>query len=69
MKGDVTDRTRMTEIVDEIETKYGKIQTLIYNPGGWIMKNYENVSVEELENLFKICVSGLLVAAQIICPR
>ena len=69
MKGDVTDQRRMEEIVNEVEAKYGAIQTLIYNAGSWIMKNYENLKVEELEHLMKISCSGLLVAAQIICPR
>ena len=69
MRGDVTDKKRMKEIVNEVETKYGSIQTLIYNAGSWIMKNYESLKVEELEHLMKISCSGLLVAAQTICPR
>ena len=69
MTGDVTDQKRMEEIVNEIDANHGSIQTLIYNAGSWIMKNYENLSVEELEHQMKISCSGLLVAAQTVCPR
>ena len=69
MVGDVTDQDRMKTIVEEVESSFGPITHLIYNAGSWIMKNYENLTVSELETQFKISVSGLLVVSQLVCPR
>jgi len=69
VQADVTDQDRMKVAVDEVEAKYGRIQTLIYNAGYGVWKNYETCTVEEFEKCYSINATGLLVAAKIICPR
>ena len=69
IQADATDQDRMKVVVDEVESKYGPVQTMIYNAGSWILKNYEEVTIKELENQFSVAVTGLLIAAKIVCPR
>ena len=70
IEADATDQERMEVVVDEVESKYGPVKTMIYDHiEAWIQENYEEVSVEELENQFSAAVTGLLIAAKIVCPR
>ena len=69
IQADATDQDRMKVVVDEVESKYGPVQTMIYNAGSWILKNYQEVTIKELENQFSVAVTGLLIAAKIVCPR
>ena len=69
IQADATDQDRMKVVVDEVESKYGPVQTMIYNAGSWILKNYQEVTIKELENQFSVSVTGLLIAAKIVCPR
>ena len=66
---DVTDQARMAEVVAEVETQHGPITTLIYNAGSGVWKNYEKLSVAELERSFAINTSGLLIAAKLVAPK
>ena len=50
-------------------TQHGPITTLIYNAGTGIFKNYEKLSVAELERSFAINTSGLLIAAKLVAPK
>ena len=68
LQADVTDQERMTAVVKEIETRFGRISALIYNAGSGIFKKYEDLSVAELEKSFAINTSGLLIAAKLVCP-
>ena len=36
LKADVTDQERMKVVVEEVEEKYGPIQTLVYNAGNGV---------------------------------
>ena len=55
--------------IDEVENKFGHIGTLIYNAGNLVLKNYDTVTVTEFEKCMLINTTGLLIAAQIVCPR
>jgi len=66
---DVSNKEALTKVVDEVESKFGPINTLLYNAGNGVFKTYENLTVEEFEKCLSINTTGLLVAAQIICPR
>ena len=68
LQADVTDEARMKAVVEEVETRFGRIQALVYNAGSGIFKRYEDLSVAELEKCFAINTSGLLIAAKLICP-
>ena len=69
MKCDVTNKEQMAKMVDEVENKFGHISTLIYNAGNLVLKNYHTVTVAEFEKCMLINTTGLLIAAQIVCPR
>ena len=69
LQADVTDEKRMKEVVEEVESKYGPIQTLVYNAGSGVFKKYDSLTVAELERSFAINTSGLLIAAKLICPK
>ena len=49
LQADVTDEKRMKEVVEEVESKYGQIQTLVYNAGSGVFKKYDSLTVAELE--------------------
>jgi len=66
---DVANKEALTKVVDEVENKFGPINTLLYNAGNAVIKTYENLTVEEFEKCLSVNTTGLLVAAQIICPR
>ena len=59
----------MAEVVAEVEAQHGPITTLIYNAGSGVWKNYEKLSVAELERSFAINTSGLLIAAKLVAPK
>ena len=63
MQADVTDQERMKVVVEEVEEKYGPIQTLVYNAGNGVWKKYNELTVKELETCFAVNTSGLLTAA------
>jgi len=69
VQADVTDHKQMENAITDIIAKYGQIKTLIYNAGSWILKNYEELTVGELEAQFSQSVTGLLIASKIICPK
>lgn len=69
MQCDVTNKDQMEKMVDEVESKFGPVGTLIYNAGNGVFKSYNNVTVAEFEKCLAINTTGLLIAAQIVCPR
>merc|ERR1711936_445111 len=69
MQCDVTNKEDTEKIVNQIETQFGPIATLIYNAGNGVFKTYEKITVEEFEKCMAINTTGLLIAAQVICPR
>jgi len=69
IQADVTNQQQMETAVNNIIEKYGQIKTMIYNAGTWILKKYEELTVEELEGQFSTSVTGLLIASKIICPK
>ena len=69
LQADVTDEERMKAVVEEVEARFGVIQSLVYNAGSGVFKKYENLTVAELEKSFAINTSGLLIAAKLVCPK
>ena len=69
LQADVTDEKRMKAVVEEVEARFGVIQSLVYNAGSGVFKKYENLTVAELEKSFAINTSGLLIAAKLVCPK
>eukprot|EP00511_Aplanochytrium_stocchinoi_P013794 CAMPEP_0204894514 /NCGR_PEP_ID=MMETSP1349-20130617/33461_1 /ASSEMBLY_ACC=CAM_ASM_000710 /TAXON_ID=215587 /ORGANISM="Aplanochytrium stocchinoi, Strain GSBS06" /LENGTH=149 /DNA_ID=CAMNT_0052061689 /DNA_START=291 /DNA_END=739 /DNA_ORIENTATION=+ len=69
MECDVTSAKQTEELVNAVEKDYGPIDTLLYNAGSGVFKTYENLSLDEFEKSFATNATGLLIAAQIICPR
>ena len=68
LQADVTNEERMKAVVEEIQTRFGRIEALVYNAGSGVFKKYEDLSVAELEKSFAINTSGLLIAAKLVCP-
>ena len=68
LQADVTNEERMKAVVEEIQTRFGRIEALVYNAGSGVFKKYQDLSVAELEKSFAINTSGLLIAAKLVCP-
>jgi len=66
---DVTNRQQMEMTVAQVEADLGPIHTMIYNAGNGIWKTYEQLTEDEFETCLKINAKGLLIAAQLICPK
>eukprot|EP00092_Neocalanus_flemingeri_P009013 GFUD01009698.1.p1 GENE.GFUD01009698.1~~GFUD01009698.1.p1 ORF type:complete len:229 (-),score=63.90 GFUD01009698.1:142-828(-) len=66
---DVANKAQMEKMVDEVEAQFGPVATLIYNAGSGVFKTYDALTVEEFEKCMSINTTGLLIAAQIVCPR
>merc|ERR1711953_866492 len=69
MQCDVSNKDEVVKMVDDVETKFGPVATMLYNAGNGVFKTYDNVTVEEFERCFKINTTGFLIASQIVCPR
>ena len=69
MQCDVANKEQMEKMVDEIENKFGPVATMLYNAGNGVFKTYDNITVAEFEKSMSINTTGLLIAAQIVCPR
>ena len=69
MQCDVASKEQMEKLVNEIENKFGPVATMLYNAGSGVFKTYDNLTVAEFEKSLSINTTGLLIAAQIVCPR
>ena len=69
MQCDVSSKEQTEKMVDEVEKKFGPVATLIYNAGNGVFKTYDNLTVADFERCMAINTTGLLIAAQIVCPR
>ena len=59
----------MEQTVSQIEVDLGPIDTVIYNAGMGVFKNYDKISEQEFDTCIASCAKGLLIAAQLICPK
>ena len=59
----------MEQTVSQIEVDLGPIDTMIYNAGNGIFKNYDNTTEQEFDTCIGTNAKGLLIAAQLICPK
>ena len=66
---DVTNRQQMEQTVAQIEVDLGPIDTLIYNAGNGVWKNYDKITEQEFDSCIATNARGLLTAAQLICPK
>jgi len=69
MQCDVSSKEQTEKMVDEVEKKFGPVATLIYNAGNGVFKTYDNLTVADFERCMAINTTGLLIAAQVVCPR
>merc|ERR1712088_659873 len=53
----------------QIEVDLGPIDTLIYNAGNGVWKNYDKITEQEFDSCIATNARGLLTAAQLICPK
>jgi len=65
---DVTNQESVQSLVQKVEKDIGPIHTAIYNPGAFVFKTWETVSVEEFERSFNVNVKGLLLVSKAVCP-
>ena len=59
----------MKQTVAQIEVDLGPIDTLIYNAGNGVWKNYDKITEQEFDSCIATNARGLLTAAQLICPK
>ena len=65
---DASDPDSLTSAFKAVREELGPVDVLIYNAGGGIWKNIEEISVEEFERGWRINALGGLVASQQVIP-
>ena len=66
---DVTNRQQMERTISQIEVDLGPIHTIVYNAGRGVFKKYTEVTEDDFERCVNVNAKGLLMAAQLICPK
>lgn len=66
---DVTNRESVQRLVEAVETEFGPVHTCIYNAGYGVFKKYDAITTEMFEQGFATNALGLLITAQVVCPR
>lgn len=65
---DVTDDASVTKLVDEVETKAGRIDLLVNNAGAGLLGGAEEFSITAAKTLFDINVFGVLRVTNAVLP-
>jgi short-subunit dehydrogenase len=66
---DVSDPAALTLMLTAVEENLGPIDHLLYNAGNGMWKNYDEITVEQMNEAMKINVYGLLTCCQFVCPK
>lgn len=66
--GDVTDRKRISEIVDYIENKYGKISIAFLNAGGYYKSN-TNMFSDPFRKTVDLNLNGVVNCLEFLLPK
>lgn len=66
---DVSDTASLTTCLANIESKLGPVDALLYNAGNGVWKQYDQITVDQLDMAMKTNVYGLLTACQIVIPK
>ena len=66
---DVTNREQMEKTISQVEADLGPIDTVVYNAGSGVFKKYNQVTDEDFDRCLNTNAKGLLIAAQIVCPK
>lgn len=67
--GDVTDRERMLELVDEMENAHGPIDLCILSAGTWFPGSITSLQVENFAKTIDINLMGVVYCLDAILPR
>ncbi|MFC1757746.1 SDR family oxidoreductase [Planctomycetota bacterium] len=57
---DVTDRTQVTQVIDKVVSKYGKVDLVLHGAGVQYSKRLQDRSLAEFRRTFDVKVAGLL---------
>lgn len=68
-QGDVTSRKRVSEIVDEVLKRFGKIDILVNNVGIHEGRLFWEETEEMWERQFRVNVLGIVIPSQVVVPH
>ncbi len=57
---DVTDKSKCSEVFNQIKTKFQSVDVCFFSTGTWDPKKEKNIDVEQIENVFKVNFFGTL---------
>ena len=65
---DVSDPETLQQTLARVAETLGPVHTLIHNAGAGVFKRYDEITLEEMEQTWRINTLALLVAAQALAP-
>ena len=68
LKADISSKTAVVGLVDEIHAKYGKVDVVINNAGTAQIKLFSDITEEELERMFGVNMFGAFYVSQAFLP-
>ncbi len=68
LKADISSKTAVFGLVDEIHAKYGKVDVVINNAGTAQIKLFSDITEEELERMFGVNMFGAFYVSQAFLP-
>ena len=57
---DVTDKSKCSEVFNQIKTKFQSVDVCFFSTGTWDPKKEKNIDVEQIESVFKVNFFGTL---------
>ncbi len=67
-KCDVTDAAAVERTFSAIRTELGEVEVLVYNPGGGVWANVEEITPQDFEASWRTNVLGALLASKQVIP-
>jgi len=65
---DMSDEVAVLKMIDDVKTKFGRIDVLINNAGRGMHCSLESIDIKEYRNLIDLNIVGPLVAMQAVIP-
>ena len=65
---DITDWSAIESVGRDIEQRFGPVDVLVNNAGGWLGETIENAAPEALRALLNGCVLGAMYCSKVVLP-
>jgi hypothetical protein len=66
---DVSDLDAVSEVFTDITENFDRVDVLVNNAGFGIFRNAEEATFEEMQQMFKVNVFGLIAATKLVLPK